>query len=59
MKKFIIFLLFIPQLFYGQWVQIPNTLGGFVNDMYCISENVVFSGGNNGYLAKTTDGGVT
>jgi Secretion system C-terminal sorting domain len=58
-KNFIIFLLFLPQLFYGQWVQVPNTLGGSVNDMFCISENVVFAGGNNGYLAKTIDGGVT
>ncbi len=49
----------VTTLFYGQWVQVPNTLGGSVNDMYCISDNVVFAGGNNGYLAKTTDGGIT
>ena len=57
-KKFIIFLLFMPQLFYGQWVpQVSGTTEN-LNDVFAVTENLVFAVGDNGTILKTTDGGV-
>lgn len=32
---------------------------GQINDMTCVSEDIVFAAGKNGYLIKTSDGGAT
>lgn len=59
MKKFIIFLLFMPQLFYGQWVlQVSGTTEN-LNDVFAVTEDLVFAVGDNGTILKTTDGGTT
>ena len=58
MKKLfsIIFILF-TQFFYAQWVQQNSGVSELLNDVYCITENIVVAVGNNGTILKTTDGG--
>ena len=49
----------MPQLFYGQWVpQVSGTTEN-LNDVYAVTEDLVFAVGNNGTILKTTDGGTT
>ncbi len=49
----------MPQLFYGQWVpQVSGTTEN-LNDVFAVTENLVFAVGNNGTILKTTDGGST
>jgi Secretion system C-terminal sorting domain/Photosynthesis system II assembly factor YCF48 len=57
MKKFIIFLIFMPQLFYGQWVQQVSGTTQNLNDIFCVTEDLVFAVGDNGTILKTIDGG--
>lgn len=59
MKKIIVLLILLPQIFYGQWVQLSYQPTGFINDMTCVSEDIVFAAGKVGYLIKTSDGGAT
>lgn len=42
---------------YSQWVQQNSGTSEFLNDVYCISENVVVVVGANGTILKTVDGG--
>ncbi|MBC7643396.1 MAG: T9SS type A sorting domain-containing protein [Flavobacterium sp.] len=58
-KKFIIFLIFIPQLFYGQWEEQSANTTQTLNNVFCITEDLVFAVGNNGTILKTIDGGTT
>lgn len=48
----------MPQLFYGQWVQQVSGTSETLNDVFAVTENLVFAVGNNGTILKTTDGGV-
>lgn len=52
----IIFILF-TQFFYAQWVQQVSGVSANLNDVYCITENIVVVVGDNGTILKTTDGG--
>jgi hypothetical protein len=59
MKKIttLVFILFsIP--FYAQWFQQNSGTTEFLNDIYCINENVVVTVGENGIILKTIDGGI-
>lgn len=58
MKKLqtIVLLLFTIS-FYGQWVQQNSGTSENLNDVYCISENIVVVVGDNGTILKTIDGG--
>lgn len=58
MKKiYIFFLILITIPFYSQWVQQNSGTTQSLNDVYCISENIVIAVGNNGTILKTVDGG--
>ena len=58
MKKntLILFVLFTLN-FYPQWVQQNSGVSSSLNDVYCISENVVIVVGVGGTILKTIDGG--
>ena len=47
----------MPQLFYGQWVQQVSGTTQNLNDIFCVTEDLVFAVGDNGTILKTTDGG--
>ncbi|MBC7642690.1 MAG: hypothetical protein H7174_10210, partial [Flavobacterium sp.] len=58
MKKIIIILFILFSVsFYGQWVQQDSGVYENLNDVYCVTENLVFVVGDNGKILKTTDGG--
>lgn len=58
MKKIITLLFTILTMpLYSQWVQQNSGTSEFLNDVYCISENVVVVVGANGTILKTVDGG--
>lgn len=44
--------------FYAQWVLLNSGTTERLNDIYCISENVVVTVGENGTILKTIDGGI-
>ena len=58
MKKItlILFVLFTLN-FYSQWVQQNSGVSSSLNDVYCISEDVVIVVGVGGTILKTIDGG--
>lgn len=59
MKKIITIITIIISLpLYSQWALINAGSNEFLNDIYCINENVVVAIGNNGTILKTSDGGV-
>ena len=47
----------MPQLFYGQWVQQVSGTTRTLNDVFSVTENLVFAVGDNGTILKTTDSG--
>lgn len=58
MKKIITLLFTILTMpLYSQWVQQNSGTSEFLNDVYCISENIVVVVGANGTILKTVDGG--
>ena len=60
MKKLFSFILILfTQFFYAQWVQQVSGVLEYLNDVYCITENIVVVVGSNGTILKTTDGGTT
>ena len=59
MKKLkMIFFILITIPMYSQWVQQNSGTLEDLNDVYCITDNVVVIVGRNGTILKTTDGGV-
>ncbi len=54
--KTLLFLLFTIPI-YSQWVQQTSGTGENLNDVFCITEDVVVVVGDNGTILKTTDGG--
>jgi photosystem II stability/assembly factor-like uncharacterized protein len=58
MKNSITFLLVLFSLnFYSQWTQQVSGTTEALNDVFCVTENLVFVVGDNGTILKTTDGG--
>jgi hypothetical protein len=58
MKKIITILLILFSLnFYSQWVQQVSGTTEALNDVYCVTPDLVFVVGNNGTILKTIDGG--
>ena len=58
MKKVTIFLFILCSIsFYGQWVQQFSGVYENLNDVYCVTENLVFVVGDNGKILKITDSG--
>ena len=59
MKKIsTLFLIFIIMPVQAQWVQQTSGTTENLNDVYCITEDIVVAVGNNGVIIKTTDGGL-
>lgn len=58
MKKIttLLFIL-ITMPFYGQWV-FQTTTAEYLNDVFCITENIVVVVGDAGTISKTSDGGI-
>lgn len=57
-KKLLTFLIFfISFSFYAQWEPQTSGTNANLNDVYCVTENLVFIVGSGGTLLKTTDGG--
>ena len=44
--------------FFGQWVQQVSGTNQNLNDIFCVTEDLVFAVGDNGTILKTTDGGL-
>lgn len=60
MKKLkTLFLILLTMPIYAQWVQQNSGTSQSLNDVYCITEDVVVVVGNNGTILKTIDGGTT
>ena len=60
MKKSLLFILVLSCFtFYGQWLEQVSGTTQNLNDVYCVTENLIFSVGNNGTILKTIDGGTT
>ena len=58
MKKIItLFILFLTLPTMAQWVQQNSGTNELLNDVYCITEDIVVVVGNNGTILKTIDGG--
>jgi photosystem II stability/assembly factor-like uncharacterized protein len=59
MKKFItLLIILVSQSIIAQWVQQSAPTTENLNDVFCISEDIVLVVGNNGTILKTTNGGV-
>lgn len=59
MKKLItLFFILIAMPIYPQWVYQNSGVSEYINDVFCITENIVFAVGDNGTIYKTTDGGM-
>jgi|GEM_PF-1169784 len=57
-KKLLTFLIFFISFhFYAQWEPQNSGTTANLNDVYCLTENLVVIVGNGGTLLKTTDGG--
>ena len=60
MKKLkTIFLILLTMPIYAQWVQQTSGTGENLNDVYCITADIVVAVGDNGTILKTIDGGTT
>lgn len=60
MKKFTILILLLCTMpFFGQWVQQNSGVTVGLNDVFCITEDIVVVVGNEGTILKTTNGGTT
>lgn len=58
MRKIITLLLILIALpIYSQWVEQNSGVDKALNDVYCVTQDLVFVVGNNGIILKTTDGG--
>lgn len=58
MGKFITLLLILIAVpLYSQWVEQNSGVDKPLNDVYCVTQDLVFVVGNNGIILKTTDGG--
>jgi len=58
MRKIITLLLILMALpIYSQWVEQNSGVDKPLNDVYCVTQDLVFVVGNNGIILKTTDGG--
>jgi photosystem II stability/assembly factor-like uncharacterized protein len=60
MKKIItlLYLLLVIPI-YSQWIPLNSGTTEMLNDVYCITQDIVVVVGNNGTILKTTDGGTT
>jgi hypothetical protein len=60
MKKLITYLcIFFSLPFFAQWYAINTNSPEMLNDVYCVTEDIVVAVGENGTILKTTDGGIT
>jgi photosystem II stability/assembly factor-like uncharacterized protein len=58
MKKFItLFIILVSQSIFAQWLQQSAPTTENLNDVFCITQNIVIVVGDNGTILKTTDGG--
>lgn len=58
MRKIITLLLILIAVpLHSQWVEQNSGVDKALNDVYCITQDLVFVVGNNGIILKTTDGG--
>lgn len=58
MRKIITLLLILMAVpLYSQWIEQNSGVDKALNDVYCVTQDLVFVVGNNGIILKTTDGG--
>ncbi len=58
MKKITLFFLIFTTLpIFSQWIEQNSGVDKYLNDVYCVSDQVVYVVGDNGTILKTIDGG--